>query len=539
MPRGKRTEVKKTEPAYSIIYQPEKLEKSNKNFEISSLLEKLEKNLTNPLNESQKKVFENSFSERITLLWGPPGTGKSKTLGAIILGWLENAEINNKTIKIAIGSSNWTAIDNLLDVISEVIQTREERVGKFKNNVMIHRLKGSDEVEELQEDKEILNQSSKINYTDAKDEISGIKLHEDLYKNENSVIVGATWKQLNKLAKNNSKSINHNWFDLVLIDESSQVKVAQTAQYLLLMKEDGNIIFAGDDKQLGPINKFKITDDKNGLFDCIFTFMKDTHNIKPVSITNNYRSNIHITSWPKERFYIDGFEAVNHSKKLNLKLPSYKPEYWNEKLIWNDIYLEILNPEIPVTVITYPESTYTVSNPFESQLVTALSYLYKNSLIEEFNEKEFFEKRLGIVTPHRAQKSNIQNQLISYAGFSEDVKNVVDTVDRFQGQERDLIIASYVVSDRDFVSSEEDFILDSRRFNVALTRAKAKFILIISDAILSHLPNSSEAAKDGSHLQLFVEEYCKDIKIIDIPFKSENGDISFVKSKVKGIKLNS
>lgn len=517
-----------TEPAYSILYHPQNLEAAKNIPDMDLLLKRLENNLSDPLNAGQKLVFEKSFSERVTLLWGPPGTGKSKTLGSIILGWLENAELENKKVRMAVGSSNWTAIDNLLSVITEAIKTREDRIGKFTNKVNVYRVGGKEETEESENSGVIYKN---LNEIDAADD-----LYAEMREPTSCDIIGGTWKQLNKLVKQSYPNFkNVEWFDLVLIDESSQVKVSQAAQYLLMMKNTGNIIFAGDDKQLGPINKFQMSDDKNGLFDCIFTFMKNTHKIKPVSITDNYRSNTQITQWPKERFYSDGFTAINYSKKLDIKLPAEKPEYWNDQLIWDNIYLEILNPDMPIVVITYPESTYTVSNPFESQLVTAISHLYKNSTVEEIDDKTFFDHKLGIVTPHRAQKSNIQNQLISYAGFPNTATNVVDTVDRFQGQERDLIIASYVVSDKDFVTGEEDFILDSRRFNVSLTRAKSKFILIISDAILTHLPNSTEVAKDASHIQLFVEEYCKDVKEMEIQFYDENREIRTVKCKLKGV----
>ena len=70
------------------------------------------------------------------------------------------------------------------------------------------------------------------------------------------------------------------------------------------------------------------------------------------------------------------------------------------------------------------------------------------------------------------------------------------------------MIASYVVADRDFVAAEEDFILNPRRFNVSLTRARSKFVMFVSDAVLQHLPANADVARDAAHLQLFAESYC-------------------------------
>ena len=62
------------------------------------------------------------------------------------------------------------------------------------------------------------------------------------------------------------------------------------------------------------------------------------------------------------------------------------------------------------------------------------------------------------------------------------------------------------------MASEEAFILNPRRFNVTLTRARSKFIMLVSEAILHHLPSDTEVARDAAHLQLFVEEYCASIR---------------------------
>ena len=110
----------------------------------------------------------------------------------------------------------------------------------------------------------------------------------------------------------------------------------------------------------------------------------------------------------------------------------------------------------------------------------------------------------------------------------------VDTVDRFQGQERDLMIASYVVADRDFVAAEEAFILNPRRFNVTLTRARSKFIMFVSDAILQHLPADADVARDAAHLQLFAENYCTTIdEEIELPY-FDGGRLTTMRCRLRG-----
>jgi DNA replication ATP-dependent helicase Dna2 len=87
--------------------------------------------------------------------------------------------------------------------------------------------------------------------------------------------------------------------------------------------------------------------------------------------------------------------------------------------------------------------------------------------------------------------------VVTITGMRLTCLSFVDTVDRFQCQERDLIIASYTVADRDFVVSEAEFNLDPRRFNVTLTRTRSKFMVFVSDVVIGHLPSDAEVARDA------------------------------------------
>src|SRR5207237_6065764 len=74
---------------------------------------------------------------------------------------------------------------------------------------------------------------------------------------------------------------------------------------------------------------------------------------------------------------------------------------------------------------------------------------------------------LGIVVPHRAQKALLQSRLPHLAG-------AVDTVERFQGGERDLIIVSATVSYLAYAQSESDFLPEPRRLTGAVSRPNSK-----------------------------------------------------------------
>jgi DNA replication ATP-dependent helicase Dna2 len=508
MPR--RAPYTRTEPAHSFFYAPAQLHVATPAPDTAALLTQVSHAFSYPFNARQAGAFARSFTERLVLLWGPPGTGKTTVLAGIILGWLERAWQHGEPVCVGVGASNYTAIDNELTEVAEALEHRYQRVGVPPLTTRLLRVRSASAAPPL--DARITNI--------ARNSDDAMALAGACASPQECLLVGGTWMQLGRLAAAMSQTREPAapWFDLLLLDEASQVPVAAAAAYFLLLKPEGHVVLAGDHKQLGPIYGFAVHDSGHGLFDCIFTYMRETHGQQPVALEQNYRTNLEIAAWPKARFYSEGYEAFFPQRRLHLSLPppcGHPPVPWPSSLPWSDLFLTLLDPAMPVTVISYAAQTFTLSNPFEAQLVASLAYLYRCLLHREgqgANDRAFWANALGIVTPYRAQMATIRNLLVEAAGMPMDPPPFVDTVDRFQGQERDLMIASYVVADRDFVASEEAFILNPRRFNVTLTRARSKFIMFVSEAILHHLPSDADVARDAAHLQLFVEEYCTSIR---------------------------
>ncbi len=529
---AKQNEVQKTEPAHSFLYEPAALPPVTNPPDTASLLAIAELSLEEPFNGRQALAFARSFTQRISLLWGPPGTGKTTVLAGIVLGWLEMTCKTGIPMCIAIGSSNWNAIDNVLSCVADLLEQRSIRVEEFFPPVRLIRVRGDHSPPPTDDRITDVQRHSKI----------ASEIAEQLASPEACLIVGSTWMQLGKLAEESSSDRKPiaQWFDLLLIDEASQVPVSTAAAYFLLAKDTVNVVLAGDHRQLGPIYGFQMQNSSQGLFDCVFSYMRENHNLEPTALDRNYRTNMGISGWPKERFYPEGYEAFRPERRLEITLSNFSaapPASWPANLPWSSELLRILDPDLPIAVITYDVQTYTLSNPFEAQIVADLAFLYELALKQNGDcpsNEEFWEQYLGIVTPHRAQMSNIRNLLIETSAIPADPLPAVDTVDRFQGQERNLIISSYAVADRDFVRQEEEFILNPRRFNVTLTRARSKFVMLISESIVQYLPDDARVAEDAAHLQLFVENYCSSIdQKIDLPF-FDNGVLTCMKCRLRG-----
>lgn len=499
----------RSEPAHGFLYEPGTLAAPSSGADPDALLQAVTRYLEFPFNARQIEAFRRSFTDRLFLLWGPPGTGKTTVLAGTILGWLERAWASGKPVTVGVGASNYNAIDNVLREVADLLDQRRARHGDPPLPVRLTRIRsdaspppGDGRIEDMARDTDAARTAGKA-----------------LLAPSGCHVIGGTWMQLGKLAEaiSDEETPTAPWFDLLVLDEASQIEVSTAAAYLLLLKPHGHVVLAGDHRQLGPIYRFKVEGTAGGLFDCVFSFMQETHGISPVMLEQNYRTNVEIGDWPKLRFYSEGYEAFHPKRRLPITLPQWgadPPPGWPPLLPWSPQYARVLDPALPVAVISYDARTYTLSNPFEGQIVAALSYLYRKILLDSGayrGDQDFWTERLSIVTPHRAQMATIRNLLVEAAGMPVDPPPFVDTVDRVQGQERDLIIASYAVADRDFVRAEEGFILDPRRFNVTLTRARSKFVMLVSDALIRHLPSDAQVARDAAHLQLFVANYCSSI----------------------------
>lgn len=472
------------EPAYTLLKRPQDLVQKN---DFYNLKEQLENYLdSNELNEKQKEAFIVTFMQKLTLLWGPPGTGKTKTLSEIIRGWLENYP---GKLRILIGSNNYNVIDSLLEKSSgfevdyEILRVRSTTREPFVHNKI----------------KDLTSSSS-----------SKEEFYSEMAMEDKHIIVGSTWMQILKIVNNNAKKKvdAQELFDLIIIDEASQVSTSTAMAYFLLAKKNAHFILSGDPKQLGPIYSYDPKKLDNFIFDNIFTYFQEQFKIKTVSLNETYRSNKEISSWPAERFYDNDYTSVNAQQLLDLKLTNRdKPKNWPKELFWSEILYDIINPESPIIALVHDDTTSTLSNKIESELASSITYLFHYLLDDT---EEFWTNKYGIVTPHRAQISSIRNQIdsLNHETLSDKIELGVNTVDKYQGDERDFILASYTVADRDFINSEEDFILSARRFNVTLTRARKKFILLISKSLIEYLSDDIDIAKEGSSLQMFVTSYC-------------------------------
>jgi hypothetical protein len=272
----------------------------------------------------------------------------------------------------------------------------------------------------------------------------------------------------------------------------------------------------------------------------IYGFFRDWHGVADTSLTTNYRSNREIVALAQRAGYPPSLTA--HLPDLRIRYTAAgatvvgttaAPTRWPGGLPYSPDLADVARPDRPVVCLTYPEGVAGQWNQFEVDTVAALLWWYSGLLAGGLDgqpslagqppppasvplpPEQFWKRAIGVVTPHRAQRARIVERLsgmFATPGAHPDtaawIADAVDTVERFQGQERDVIIASYAVGDPDTVAEEAEFLHDLNRFNVLATRAKAKLIVIASRELVAHISSDLQVIRSSELLKDFVDTFC-------------------------------
>jgi DNA replication ATP-dependent helicase Dna2 len=477
------------------------------------------------LNATQWKAWEQALSKRLQLIWGPPGTGKSRTVRAVVLGTMVEAYQQDQLIRILLCTSTYNALDNvLLDVYQDacsLLPCSAFQVYRVRSYLRPPDPHIPDEI-----DTEISRGRPSQRIVDLVNRLQG---------NTGITVVGTTPGQVRNLLVSGGAA-QQELFDLIVIDEASQMDVAHAILSLCALAAGGSVVLAGDSKQLPPIHQAEPPKDLEAMVGSIYNFCEQVHRVPPIMLEENYRSNSTLVEFSINAGYERTLTSYSPDLRLNLllPLPSAPPSGWPLNLYWTPEWSDLLNPDHPGTCFVYPEGRSSQWNQFEADAVATLITLLQGRMARQLlNERdpatgnlivptpnlayapsEFWERAVGVVTPHRAQQGLIVSRLQQiFADSGVDpvaIRGAVDTVERFQGQQRDVIIASFALGDPDMIHEEDEFLMSLNRFNVMASRARAKLIVLVSQQVVNHLSNDLDTLRESRLLKFFVESFCND-----------------------------
>lgn len=515
-------------PVADVLWDTARLAQTKTNRDAAGARRILE-SLNVRLNDSQWDAWREAMEKRLALIWGPPGTGKSQTLRAILLGLLLEAHAAGRPIRILVTSNTYDATDNVvLRMFERILQLGEAVTGK----VRLTRLRSGakEPLASLSPDIDML--------TDPKSATVG-DLHDYLTTRVGSAIVSATPQQVSRFTGVRGNAA-HPLFDVILIDEASQMDMANAVLSLAPIAADGSVIIVGDPKQLPPIQQVEAPLGLETLVGSVYDFVAEHRKVASKDLLVNYRSNSTIVGLGRFAGYPASLRAHLPDLRIttDVRLPSTQPADWPQHLAFSPELAKLLNPAEPISAFVYPEGRSSQWNEFEAQTVASLLWLLRGHLNASLENDpdatatglhtptKFWTDAVGVVTPHRAHKSLVVSRLQSlFAPLGDDphlIREAVNTVERFQGQQRDVIIASYALGDPDAIADEDEFLLSLNRFNVMASRPRAKLIVLASQEVINHLPGDIDVMRDSRLLKYFAETFLHQRSDIEILF-IENG----------------
>lgn len=422
------------------------------------------------LNASQEKaVNEVLWAKDVAVVHGPPGTGKTTTLVEAIFETLRresqvlvcaqsNMAVDWISEKLVDRGINVLRIGNPTRVNDKMLSfTYERRFEAHPDYPQLWSIRKA--IRELrQQRKHADSWHQKMDRLKSRATELELRIRSSLF-GEARVIASTLTGAANRVLEGEK-------YSTLFIDEAAQ---ALEAACWIAIRKAGRVILAGDHCQLPPTVK-SIMALKGGLGK---TLMERIVENKPETVTllkMQYRMNEQIMKFSSEWFYhgmVESAPTVSHRGILDYDTP----------MMWIDT-AECDGKE------EFVGENFGRINRAEAELTLQTLQQY----LEKIGKQRILEESIdvGIISPYRAQVQLLRKELRKRE-FFRPYRHLltVNTVDGFQGQERDIILISLVRSND---GGDIGFLRDLRRMNVAITRARMKLIILGSSATMTSHP---------------------------------------------------
>ena len=438
------------------------------------------------LDDSQVEATESILGllpGQLLLVIGPPGTGKTKVIATAAYALMKQGK------RVLITSHTNRAVDNAMENLPVDVALRvgrpEKVLPKIRPYLLSSKMESNYGEKLIQYERSINRGLGDLDDSNSETEDGQVldtsKSKESLARNvrERDSLVSQASRELVKesriigstLIRSTLPPLTDEVFDYVLIDECSQATLTLA---LLGMAKAKSWVLIGDHKQLLPI--FKSVKDKKTLETlCCFSYLLGRYEDRSLWLRNHYRSNSSIINFSAQYVYGGKIRPVEACDRILLELNREV-----DSLPW-------LKPSKPVVFLNVggAEKFGENDSPYNLKEIRAV-----NQTASQLQTLGIKKDQIGIITPYREQRKLLKNE-IGRRGPE------IDTIDSFQGREKDVIIVSLVGTRY----SSLRWISDANRLNVAFTRARKKLIVIGNNSAIgqSDLPSDNLLSKFCSY----------------------------------------
>lgn len=429
----------------------------------------------------------------LLLVQGPPGTGKSFTTAFAILARMQGALAAGRPYRVLIGAKTHAATDvllqNVVQALGSLVAVRVAEPEIFASYFDTRLLDAS--LVRLQGREDPPDGVTKL-MAGAKRPKKDQAKAWDIVAGERLAIVAATPGGV-YAADKESKAVHfaNEIFELLVLDEASQLSLPESIVAALPLKQDGQIIIVGDHRQMAPIvkhdweNETRRTFQDFAVYRSLFDTVLACHPTM-IQFERSFRLDGDMAEFLRRSVYAQDGIRYHSERTGRLDFTGHE----------DDFIVAVLDPEYPLVVIVHEEAESQLRNDFERDLtLPLLGALHAAG----FQVQDGF----GMVVPHRAQRAAMQQalrELLPPGEDQEDIAAAVDTVERFQGGERHAIIVSATESDPAYLLAAGKFLYDPRRLTVAISRARDKMVLVASRSVFDLFSPDEETF---THAQLW------------------------------------
>ena len=421
------------------------------------------------LNATQEEAVNQVLRAKdVAIVHGPPGTGKTTTLveairealmreNQVLVCAQSNMAVDWISEKLVDRGINVLRIGNPTRVNDKMLSFTYERrfeahpdypqlwaLRKAIRDLRTHRKRGDEKFHQKLE-------SLKSRATELE-----IRINNELF-GEARVIASTLVGSANRL-------LDGHKFGTLFIDEAAQ---ALEAACWIPLRRVSRVVLAGDHCQLPPTVK-SIAAMKAGLGKTLMERIVEMHPEAVKLLKIQYRMNDDIMRFSSDYFYhgqVESAPDVRFRSILDMDIP----------MTW----IDTSQFELPEDKqISFKEEFVGESFGRINKAEAELTLMALQNYFNKIGKQRLLDERIdvGIISPYRAQVQLLRRMLMKCEFFKPFRRQIsINTVDGFQGQERDIIIISLVRSNDE---GQIGFLRDLRRMNVAITRARMKLIIL-------------------------------------------------------------
>jgi hypothetical protein len=428
------------------------------------------------LNGDQIRAVSEGLSTRVQLLKGPPGTGKTVTTAASIYARIA-ARLGEGAIILVSAHTN-LAVETLMQRLlryRDSFRAEAALQGIHVPAVSLTRVHSSSVPDDV-------DPTTNFSATSCATKVKN-------WRATGALVIGGTTNAILKMARELSGKRPYvdqqGGFlaDALVVDEASMMVFPHFLALATLVKPEGQIMLAGDNRQLAPIVAHDWENEDRppaqhyqpfkSAYEAVLRIIDESRPAPAECLQSPLTYTFRLPPIIRElisRIYggLDNIDLEGPDRAPSV------PVALQANAGWEDIWREGKG----LILVVHEERGSRQSNPLEAQLIETILH----------SHGPLADNSVAVITPHRAQRALLKGCLADLA----QAASIIDTVEKVQGGERPVIVVSGTESDPHAIGAAASFILNLNRANVAFSRTQERLVVVCAETLLDHVPAELE-----------------------------------------------